>query len=198
MIDLFPTPADHRSGRLEFEKLIAEVSARFVNLPAAEVDREIEDALSRISELLGIDYSLLWRWSSEAPDVIAPTHIYCALPGPPPGGPLDEDQFPWYRQQMLAGRMVVAHSLEDLPEEASVDRASCESVGVKSNLTIPLSVGGDPPIGCLGFNALRKQRDWPEELVTRLHLVAQVFTNALARQRHELRASGTARRTAGG
>ena len=40
-------------SRLEFETLIAELSSRFVNLPPAEVDREIEDALRRVCEPLG-------------------------------------------------------------------------------------------------------------------------------------------------
>ena len=42
------------------------------------------------------------------------------------------------------------------------------------------------PWAPLGFNTLRAQRDWPDALVKRLQLVAQVFTNALVRRRHEL------------
>ena len=47
-------------------------------------------------------------------------------------------------------------------------------------------MGGEPPVGALAFNTLRAERDWPDALVKRLQLVAQVFTNALARKRHEL------------
>ena len=50
-----------------------------------------------------------------------------------------------------------------------------------------LAVGGEAPIGALGLNCLRTERDWPDTLVKRLQLVAQVFTNALARGRHEQR-----------
>ena len=86
---------------------------------------------------------------------------------------------------MLAGRMVALSSLEELPAEAAVDRENAHLFGIKSNLTLPLSVGGEPPVGALGFNTLRAHRDWPDALVKRLQLVAQVFTNALARRRHE-------------
>ena len=58
--------------------------------------------------------------------------------------------------------------------------------GIMSNLTIPLSVGGKPPIGCLGFNTTRSERVWPDALVKRLELVAQIFANALARKHAEL------------
>ena len=47
-------------------------------------------------------------------------------------------------------------------------------------------MGGEPPVGALAFNTLRAERDWPDALVKRLQLVAQVFANALARKRHEL------------
>ena len=44
-------------------------------------------------------------------------------------------------------------------------------------------MGGEPPVGLIGFNTLGAERDWPEAVVKRLQLVAQVFTNALARRR---------------
>ena len=46
--------------RLRFVMLLAELSSRFINLPPAEVDRAIEDALRRVCELLGIDMAVLW------------------------------------------------------------------------------------------------------------------------------------------
>ena len=49
------TPSQELEARLRFETLLSELSTRFINLPAGEVDREIEDALSRVCELLGID-----------------------------------------------------------------------------------------------------------------------------------------------
>ena len=186
VIDELPDLSEIGNRRVEFETTLADLSSRFINLPPAEVDREIEDALSRVCQLLEIDYAVLWQWSATAPDVIAPTHVYWGLAGPAPAGPLSQDQFPWYRQQMLAGHTVVASSLEDLPAEAAVDRDTAESLGIRSNLTLPLLVGGERPVGALGLNALRAQRDWPDVLVARLQLVAQVFTNALARRRHEL------------
>jgi len=173
-------------NRLEFETLISDLSSRFINLPAGDVDREIEDALRRVCELLAIDSAVLWQWSSATPEIIAPTHLYAAWEGPRSFDPLRQEHFPWVVQQMLAGRRVVVSSLEELPAEAAVDRESARLSGIRSNLTLPLSVGGEPPVGALAFNALRAQREWPDTLVKRLQLVAQVFTNALSRRRHEL------------
>jgi PAS domain S-box-containing protein len=186
--------ADHASRRsaqdlgslLEFETLIAELSSRFIDLPPDEVDREVEDGLRRVCEPLGIDLSVLWQWSADAPGVIVPTHAYCTEEGLRPTGPMRQEQYPWSVEQVLAGRLITASSIEDLPAEAAVDRDTCRRFGIQSALCIPLSVGGEPPVGALGFNALRARRDWPDSLVKRLQLVAQVFTNALVRRRHEL------------
>ncbi len=180
-------PEDGLERRLEFERLISDLSSRFIALAPGEVDREIEDALRRVCELLGLDLAVLWQWTGSAPPVIEPTHTYPAADGPQVPEPLHQEQFPWYRQQMLAGRRVAISSLEELPPEAGVDRESCRLVGVRSNLCLPLTVGGEPPLGALGLSTLKAERDWPEPMVSRLQLVAQVITNALARRRHELR-----------
>ena len=180
------TPEDNLhtelEARLRFETLIADLSSKFVNLPAGEVDHEIMDAERLICEFLGLDLAALWQWSDETPAVLTPTHVY-AQEGLQAPGQMRQEHFPWYVQQMLAGRIVAISSLEDLPAEAAVDREICRQIGVKSNLTIPLSVGGEPPVGILGLNTTRAERDWPEALVKRLQLVAQIFANALARKR---------------
>ena len=186
MVEQVRSNSEHLESRLEFETLISELSSRFIYLPAGAVDREIEDALRRVCESLAIDSAVLWQWSGATPAVVAPTHVYVAQEGPRSFDPLRQEQFPWVIQQMLAGRMVVISSLEELPAEAAVDRESARLSGIKSNLTLPLAVGGEPPVGALALNTLRAQRDWPNALVKRLQLVAQVFTNALARRRHEL------------
>ena len=63
-IEAIRTELEERS---RFERLLAEISSRFVNVPAAEVDREIEDAQRRICELLDIDRSTLWLRRASVP-----------------------------------------------------------------------------------------------------------------------------------
>ncbi len=192
------TSDDDLASLLEFETLIAELSSRFINLPPAEVDREIEDALRRVCELLGIDLAALWQWSTVAPEVIAPTHVYYAREDLRPSEPMRVGQYPWAAEQVRAGRWFAISSLEQYPPEAAVDRDTCRRFGIKSGLCLPLSVGAEPPVGALGLNALAVAREWPDALVKRLRLVAQVFTNALARRRHELNLQESKARLAAG
>jgi PAS domain S-box-containing protein len=186
MSELTRVSADRLESRLEFERLISDLSSRFINVLPGDVDREIEDALGRVCEFLDSDRAVLWQWSSPNREVVLPTHVWCAEEWMRPTGPMREDHYPWAAQQIRAGRMFAISSLEDYPTEAAVDRETCLRFGVKAGLCIPLSVGGHPPIGALGITTIRKEREWPDELLKRLQLVAQVLSNALARKRHEL------------
>ena len=178
--------ADELQQRLDFESLVSDISSKFINLRPGEVDGAIEDALRRVSEPLAIDMAMLWQWSDLTPGVATATHVHTRQ-GVPAPGPLHQAQFPWHAQELLAGRTVALPSLDALPAAAAVDRENGRLVGIQSNLALPLAVGVHQSIGILGFSTVHARREWPPALVKRLQLVAQVFTNALARERQEHR-----------
>lgn len=182
----------------EATALIADISSKFVNLPASEVDREIHDAQHRICKLLDIDASVLWQWDDHAPGLFTASHIHSLSGGPQPPMQIEADNFPWVRQEILSGRAVVLRSLDEMPDEASKDRETARRSGIRSSLSLPLSLGGNSPIGILCFNTTRKERRWPPDLVERLKLVAEIVANALARKKadHDLRESSEAKRIA--
>ncbi len=171
--------------QLQFEQLLADISARFVNLPTEQIDAEIEAAQRRVCECLGVDQSTLWQWSDEAPHYLALTHLYNPPDGPERPERIDgQEAFPWLFQKMLLGK-ALAFSTEKLPPEAARDKETRRHYGVTSSVVIPLSVGGGPLVGVLAFDTLGEERTWPEPLVKRLHLIAQVFVNALERKSSE-------------
>jgi PAS domain S-box-containing protein len=174
------------ADRLRFETLLAELSARFVNVPAEELDSEIEDAQRRVCECLGLDGSSLWQASMENPRLLTMTHMYRAVEAPPIPDRVDAQKyFPWAFLQLMAGKVVTVSSLEEVPAEATRDRDSFQQLGIKAASMIGLSVGGGPPVGALAFSMMRAEYTWSEEIVSRLQLVAQIFSNALARQRSD-------------
>ena len=89
-------PRPELEERLRFETLIADLSSKFINLPAGEVDREIEDAQRRVCECLGFDLCALWQWTQDTPRYITISHLYRPLGGPPPPERIDgEEMAPW-------------------------------------------------------------------------------------------------------
>lgn len=186
-------PRDGDSGDWQegqrFEALLIDLSTRFVNVPADQVDREIEDAQRRVCECLQLDASLLWQWTCQPSARLRLTHLHRPLGGPPTPAQAEAPMlFPWAYAQLLAGRMYVYATLDDLPPEAAHDKQTFQRHGVKSNIGLPLCVGGGPPVGALTFNTMRAHRSWSAAIVTRLQLVAQIFANALARKRADAEA----------
>ena len=172
--------------RLKFERLLAEISAHFVNLPADRIDSEIEDAQRRICELLDLDRSSLWQVCEREPGTLLLTHIHQPPGGQPPPERMNAgDFFPWTAQKVLAGETLTITKMSDLPPEAGRDRESYGLYGTKSDVLVPLSVGGGPIFGMLTFAVMREERDWPETVVMGFKLIAQVFANALARKQME-------------
>jgi PAS domain S-box-containing protein len=185
-------PIADLAERLRFETLLADLSSRFVNVPGEDVDAEIEDAQKRVCEFLGCELSGLWQWSADDPYQLVMTHLYRPLGGPPVPEPMNaKEYFPWCQELVLGGNVVSVSSMSDLPEEAARDREVWEHFGIKTCLTLPLIYGGGNVVGAVSFNTMSEERSWPDDIVRRLRLIAQIFTNALARKRsdEELRAS---------
>jgi signal transduction histidine kinase len=175
-------PASRMEDQHLFEKLLAELSATFVNLSADQVDSQIESALGRLVAFLGVDRGGLAELLPDQNQLVI-THSY-HLPGVPllPRMMLSE-QLPWYAGMICRGEVLRLSRLpDDLPPEATAERDYCVRVGLKSHVMIPLKVMGSV-VGALGFGAFRDYRDWPDELIQRLRLVGEIFTNALARKR---------------
>jgi formate hydrogenlyase transcriptional activator len=173
-------------GRLTFEMLLADLSARFINLSADQLDGFIEDAQRQICECLDVDVSLLWQVSSAQRGTMFLTHKHLPPDLPPLPMKLNREEiFPWAMEKAFRGETVVLARLEDAPPEAARDVKAARAQGAKSVLTFPLSAGRGPVLGALNFTITREERNWPAELVGRLQLVAQVFANALARKRDE-------------
>ncbi len=165
--------------QLEFERLVAELTAKFINLPADQVVDAIRDALRRIGEGLDIDRCNFYRIQPDGM-MIDPISWVRAGFEPPPAPVAAEKDFPWALETLRAGQVVCFSSVEEIPDP--VDRENYRANGIRAALTVPLSVAGEI-IGAVGFNRLRELRSWAPETVHRLRVIAGAFGNVLARQK---------------
>ena len=167
--------------RLRFETVLAELSARFVNLPPERVDEEIEEALRRLVEALRVDRTALGRLTEDGRDFVV-THSF-ALPGIAafPLIPSLATVTPLMARTLLSGQPFVMARLADLPAAGEQDRQLFASLHIRSGMVVPFTIGGCV-IGALGCSLAREEREWPESVARGLRLIADVFANALARQ----------------
>ena len=168
---------------VDFERLLADLSAGFINLPATALDGALTDALHRIVELLAVDRCQLIRLSLDGDEAnITQAWAVAGVAVAPRRSIASE--FPWAIGRIRAGRAVVVPRLEDLPAEAAVDKASWLRIGVRSHLSMPMTVAGRVE-GILALGCLRRERAWPDDLVSRIRVLAEVFASAMAHKRAE-------------
>jgi PAS domain S-box-containing protein len=171
---------------LRFETLLSDLSSRFINMPAAQVDLEIDDALRKVCESMGFDVAVLWQWEADTPGLFTLTHHYRRLEGPPLSRQVQaEESFPWGLREVQAGRSFLLASLDDVPEGAARDQESYRKFGVKNALVLILAVGGGAPFGAISFHDMVTPRVWSDALIRWLELVARIFANAIVRKRSE-------------
>jgi PAS domain S-box-containing protein len=171
--------------RLRFETLLAELSAAFVNLPANQIDSQIESGLQRLVTFLDIDRGGLAELLIAQKQMVI-THSYHTPAAPPHTRIILDEQLPWYTRTIYQGEIIRFSALpDDLPPEAVREREYCLWVGLKSHVMIPLKVMG-AYVGAIGFGSFRRNCDWSDELIQRLRLVGEIFTNALARKRADI------------
>jgi transcriptional regulator with GAF, ATPase, and Fis domain len=170
-----------------FSKLTSEISARFVNLPAERVDNEVENALGRVSEHLDVDLATLTQWTDSSRTSWMVSHEWAsdAAGGPHFRGTVIAVEFPWLSARLKDASPLFISSLDDLPPEAAVERASCERIGIQSMLVVPYetesSIGGH-----VFLNTVHRQRSWSDRVVPQLRLVGQVLAGAVEKQRADV------------
>jgi formate hydrogenlyase transcriptional activator len=168
---------------LAFERMLADLSARFANIPAEKVEFEIQLAQTILRQFLGFDRCSFGEFdqagslnviSSSASDEFGALPLGLFVP-----------HLPWYLAKLLAGERIAFQNVrEELPFEAVVEAEYWRGIALHSLLTIPLRIGGRI-VGAMAFAAFKETRAWPDDLITRLKLVGEVFAQAIARKREQ-------------
>jgi PAS domain S-box-containing protein len=167
-----------------FERLLVDMSTRFIALPSDRVDSEILVAQKEVCESLGLDISSLWQMPPDNPNTVVSTHIYVPPDYNVPLLEMDaQDFFPWSMVLLARGETVVLSRMTDIPPEGARDLEIFRYYRLQSSICFPLSAGGGPMFGAVAFDTFRRQLTWSAELIEKLRAVAQIFAHALARKR---------------
>ncbi len=171
--------------RAQLEELVTSISASFINLSSPEIDAGIKQALREIGEFAAVDRSYLilfsdhferlrevYEWSR--PDI---EPIKSQLKDAP------ADRLPWVTQRHRCGEIVYLPSVERLSDDKP-EKALYRALGIKSLVSIPL-VNDGQVLGFLGFDSVRKETFWTEDVVSILTIVGESLANAIARKEFE-------------
>ncbi len=172
--------------RVKFEQLISDLSADLVSAAPDEMDDLIGSILTKICRLFGADHCAFM----EVPADRGPAHFVNMKDKEErrqKGLPLDViTGHPWARQKLVEeGTPIIFSSLDELPLEASVDRAAWELEGTQAVLTLPLRVGGRVT-HLIGLRSFSCGYQWPEIHIRRLRVLGETIANSLIKlQMHD-------------
>ncbi len=174
--------------RLQFERLIAEVSSEFSNLAADKVDRKINDALSRIGTHMNVERSFLFRFNWEKTEFRI-SHLWEAegiRQDQVVRGVLVRELFPWLADNLPGGKDIVIPDVEELSdvEQARKEYEYCRHIGIQSFLILPIQVA-DSPLCAIGLDSIHSKKNWAQEDINRLRILGEVFANTIARSHAE-------------
>jgi signal transduction histidine kinase len=170
---------------LRFERLLSGVSSMLIAASSAETPARIEEALRAVVEFFGVDRCCLGQWAPDGSNIIF--HASYGRPGAPVTFPVDTlitNPLPWYTAELVHGRVVRLCGLSGLPPEASREREFCLGLGLKANLTVPVLIHGAWRYG-LSLDSFASEVDWPEDLIPRLRILAEMFAHAFEHSRTE-------------
>ena len=166
--------------RAEFERALSELTAKFVNLQMAFVDKEIRNGLEAISGALGADRAAVALIQENSGDFLS-TYAWAAPGIPEFPRQFLRDVFPWLVEQVLSNQATLLR-LKDAPPEAHCERAYMKSVGAHLSLVVPFRVGGKI-IGAMSCDCFGSEdQPWDEVTLSRFQAAADVLANALGQK----------------
>lgn len=160
--------------RLRLEQLVTHLAMAFGHLSTVDFDREVQRGLRSVANFLEVDRGGLIEFS---PDGKA-AHCWAIEEW------MDVGDFPWMTARLQRGDFVTVSRLEELPDEAAMDRQSYLTCRVKPQVAVPLEAGGRV-VGGLVFSTIGAERVTSDELMQQLHLLGEVFANLLSRRQTE-------------
>jgi diguanylate cyclase (GGDEF)-like protein/PAS domain S-box-containing protein len=178
--------------RLAFEKLISSISTNFINVAAADVDREIAAALETVGRFVGADRAYIYMLSDDRETAVL-THEWKSDPNATRGigAHVPMSAFPWTSEQLIALQQVTV-SIDDLPPEAAAEREAFLRAGNHSIVVVPMIYNRDF-LGALGV-ACGGPHTWTEEAASLLRISGEIFVNAIQRHRTEAALRGSEQR----
>lgn len=168
--------------QLQYEKMVSDISSYFISLPTGSLDDGINRVIEATGKLFNADRSYVLLYNEDKTHFTV-THECCAR-GIEPQKQRNQNfpvaKVPWWTDKIFNSRYVYIENVDNLPEEAALDRADFQIEGIKSLLAIPLRDQGNI-IGAFGYETVTRSGDLAEDRIYLLNVVAEIIANAISR-----------------
>jgi PAS domain S-box-containing protein len=172
----------------EIESLGRSLSAQFLDLPSAEIDHGIQDALVMLGQFTGVDRAYMFVFAEEnGQEVMQYRAEWLAAGVDSTMAQYDlsrSDQFPFFMGYMHRQETFHLPRVASLPEDAEAERMLFSEAAMRSIICVPLNSQGKT-VGFLGFDTVHEEKMWLPDEIGLLQLISGIVVSALNRQRSE-------------
>jgi two-component system sensor kinase FixL len=165
-----------------FERLLTKLSPHLLNASAESIDDEIRHWLGELREYFEVDRTALVQLSAHSPRLHV-TQVNDRRTGSRLADYYGIQELGACVAAICQGDVVRLRRIADLGPAGEADRGTLQAAAVGALLATPLAVGGQP-LGFMGL-LMDRERDWSDEEVSRLQLIAGMVAGALLRRNAE-------------
>lgn len=166
--------------QMKQQALISEASKSFLTISNSNFNEKVTKLLEQCGNLCEVDRSYLFLFSEDL-KTMKFSREWCAN-GIKPAidiiGEVSMDTFPWCMNKMQSGKELNIPDVELLSGTANKEKEIFKKQETKSILSFPVA-NKERALGFLGFDAVRKSRQWNEDDSKILRMLANILSDAL-------------------
>lgn len=164
--------------QVNFEKLIATQSARFLSLNSDQLEQALIQALAEVGLFLDADHVQLSLFSRKGKPARG-SYDWELKPGKGQSNGRENgvlSGYPWLHEKMKAMEVVCLPTVE-LPNDAKVEKAHFSEKSIQSFVRVPLNYRGALE-GALEIDFARHPKVWPEKVLTLFKILGEIYVIA--------------------
>ncbi len=169
---------------LMFEKIVSNISSRFVSMPDHLVDKGIEKTLKEVSEFIGAIRGRIFLISPDSQSLVM-SHDWIAnsaLRKKEEQDSVQLSEFRYFSQKLSLLEDLAIDTIDELPTEAIAEKAWFEKNEFNPVFYVPV-ISKDKLVGILGFTAeANVNHRWPKQYGHLLRYIATIFYSAINRK----------------
>jgi signal transduction histidine kinase len=170
------------ADRLQFERLLSEISSRFIDLSIEQLPREFEFAIRKVLKFNQLDFGVIYQLSGTTLQLRT---TVCLSPGSEfaPPREINQDEAPGLWQSSSDSH---ASGIATVTPSAGCSQESgpCRLLGCEGCFILPLTVHGSL-IGIVVFGRMEQAPEESGDMTQRLRLVSELLASVLARAQAE-------------
>ncbi|WP_243733893.1 diguanylate cyclase domain-containing protein [Halanaerobium saccharolyticum] len=172
----------------QFQKTLADVSSRLVNLGLDNFNFKINEALKVLGEFFGIDRSYIFKISEDKKTMS--NKFEWTAPGIKSQKDrlqnLDTEKFNWWFERLNNRETIVIENVEELEAKAAPEKEILREQDVSSLVVMPILIGEDL-YGFFGFDLVDSELNFSQPVLNQLKIFTDVITTAISKHLDNLK-----------